>query len=188
MRGLFSLLTRGRNSSDYKTGIFVASSDPDVTTLALAKVNEQLSHLSFAFVAPRLYAKMLPKQRELIALDTIKAQVPRSVVQLRARRFDLCVVLLPGRPSFSKAKLLAFLLNTRRIFVFNEHNEFIPLDASHLSYLPWHLTLRLWRRAKKILVPFGIPYLVYQALKLKLRARRYGVKARSGQAADVSLR
>ena len=187
LRGFFSLLTRERDSTDYNTGIFLASSDPDITTLAVAKVREHLPHLSFTFVAPRAYGKMFPQESELITFDAVKGHGYQSVAQLRARRFDVSVVLLPGRPSFAKAKLAAFVLNTRRIFVFNEYNELIPLDASHRAYLPLLLVLRFWRRTKKILFPFGFAYLVYRTLKLKLRARRNGLKPAITNAADLRL-
>lgn len=169
MRGLLSLLTREHSWTDYKTGIFVASSDPAVATLALATVREKLSHVSFTSVAPRSFLKIFPSDWEFIPLEEVKDHPLHSIAELRARRSDLCVVLLPGRPMFTKAKLAAFLLNTRRIFVFNEFSELIPLDLSRPTYLPWHLTLRVWRRAKKMLLPLGFVYLVCRTCWLKLR-------------------
>ena len=178
MRGFFSLLTQERDASDYQTGIFVASSDPDITTLGLTALEERLKYVSLSFVAPTSYRNLIPPRSEFLALETLKTRGFRAIRDLRARQLDFCVVLLTGQPTFRKAKIAALLLKTRRLYIFNEECELVALDRSHLGYVFWHLSLRFGRKVKKLLFPFGFLYLLWHTARLRLgRLQRPGTKS-----------
>src|SRR5689334_12420854 len=90
MRGLLSILTTDRTIGP--TGIFVASSDPEVTAVAIVAVHEMFPDVAFSVLAPESYRTSLPfpPNSEHIPLEQVKAKFFR-ILELRARQFDISV-------------------------------------------------------------------------------------------------
>src|ERR1700740_1138737 len=137
MRGLFSLLTKEDELPAYRTGIFVASAEPDVVARVFPILQEQFPEVSFAFLVSRAYAELFPwmagvwGSAEVVWIDQIKANPIRWLIALRKRRFDLCVMLWSGRPTFRMSKIAALLLKARRVIVCDENRDSVVLDRTN---------------------------------------------------------
>lgn len=175
MRGCFSLLSKEHDLGRYGTGIFVASAEDDVIARVLPTLPRYFPHVSFTFVVAKGYAELFSSAGEILWLEDIKASPTRWLAFLRKRRFDLCIVLCVGRPTYRKTKLAALLLNARRTIVYNEYGDSFLLDRAHWKALLAHVGRRAYKcRLGTLLFPIGLIYLACRTLWLSARAR-YGV-------------
>jgi hypothetical protein len=191
MRGLLSLLIRGRDSSDYRTGVFVASAEPDIIAKVLPEIRRRFPQVSFSFLASQAYAELFPWMREVFGkqevlwIEQVKANPVRGLVALRKRQFDLCMMLWSGRPTFRVTKLAAFSLNARRFIVYNEDGDSLLLDRTNWKYIIAHVSARVRRWRPKSLFPFGFFYLLGRTLWLRTRGRFLARRAESERGAQV---
>lgn len=178
MRGWFSLFTKLGDPRTYQNGIFVASAEPDVMTKVLPALHKRFPKVSFTFLASRAYAERFSwmgeafNKAEVLWIEEMKANPIRSLAALRKRRFDLCIVVLPGRPTFLMSKLAAFWLNTRKILVYNENGDSFSVDRADWRYLLWHARFRLRKLpSMSFFYPFGFTYLLGRTLWLYVRSK-----------------
>jgi hypothetical protein len=187
MRGWLTVLTKESAVSRYRTGIFVASSEPDVAKRAFDHVQSNFSQLSLAFLAPSAYSELLAGRAQPFWTEDLRAHPIQSLRALRKLNFDLAFVLLAGRPTFHKAKLAAFLLNTRRVVIYTEDGNSIVVDRAH-----WNALIRLLRnqcrfcRVGSILfIPFGFLYLLGRTFWLCKRHKEVNWQARDSEASTI---
>ncbi len=184
MRGLLSLLTKEDELPGYRTGIFVASAEPDVVARVFPILQEQFPEVSFAFLVSRAYAALFPWMTEVCAseevlwIEQIKASPIRWLIALRKRRFDLCVMLWSGRPTFRMSKIAAFLLKAHRVIVYDENGDSVVLDRTNWNYIILRTTSRVrqWHPPRPF-YPFGFLYLLGRTLWLTTRGRVRARKA-----------
>lgn len=184
MRGLLSLFTKEQELRGYRTGIFVASAEPDVVAKAIPTLQERFPEVLFTFLVSRAYAELFPwmagvwGSAEVLWIDQIKANPIRWFIDLRKRRFDLCVMLWAGRPTFRMTKIAAFLLKARRVIVYDEDGDSVVLDSANWKYMVLHATSRVrqWRPPRPF-YPFGFVYLLGRTLWLTARGRVLARKA-----------
>lgn len=172
MRGCLSFLGKERDLGRYRTGVFVASAEQDVLERVLPILPEQFADVSFTFLAPRGYAELFSSATEVVWAEEIKASPVRSLRFLRRRRFDLCIVLFAGRPTYRKTKLAALLLNSRRTIIYNKDADWFCLDRAHWKTLLTHIGRRPHRRhLGPLLSSLGFLYLAGRTLWLSAGAR-----------------
>ncbi len=184
MRGWLSILTCEGDAGGYHSGLFVASAELDVISKARPALARRWPYVRFTVLAPQGYAPEFAGQPEILWLEELKSRPVRSLVGLRRRKFDLCVVLFAGRPTFRKLKIAALLLNARRTVFYNENGDLIILDRRHWRQLLAHMSRRMGRSHSSLLFfPFGFLYLLMRTLWLvsqaSLTARKLGGGARS---------
>ncbi len=175
MRGCFSLLTREADVNRYRTGIFVASAEPDVISKVLVELERKFPQLTFTYLAPFMYRDLLMGRGEAVWIDDVKAHPARSLRELRERKFDVAFLVLAGRPTFRKAKLAGFLLNPRRLVICTEDGSSFLADRAHWKAMLRHIRAR-WKRypaGAVLFVPFGFLYLAGRTLWLRRRWRHH---------------
>jgi len=96
--------------------------------------------------------------------------------RLRARRYDVVVVLLGGLGS-DYLRMLPFLLRTRAILVFNDRLDYFPLHATRLRALAHHLSgqtslgaLLRWAAGRAVVFPLVTLVLLASVARLYARA------------------
>lgn len=178
MRGLVNLFTKAGDLGGYRTGVFIASAEPDVLARALPALKKRLPQISFSFLLSRAYAEQFPwigeafVGQEVLWIEQLKTNPSRWFMRLRKRQFDLCVVLWSGRPTFRMTKVAAFLLKTRRMIVYDEKGHSFVLDRKRWKYILARARPRLWKGPPEILfVPFGFVFLLVRTLWLVARGR-----------------
>jgi hypothetical protein len=184
MRGLLNLFTKEQELRGHRTGIFVASAEPDVVAKALPIMQERFPEVLFTFLVSRAYAELFPSMAgvwgsaEVLWIDQIKVNPIRRLIALRRRRFDLCVMLWSGRPTFRITKVAAFLLKARRVIVYDENGDSVVLDRANWKYMVSRATslVRQWRPPRPF-YPFGFLYLLGRTLWLTARGRVLARKA-----------
>jgi len=183
MRGLLSLLVRGRDSSDHRTGVFVASAEPDVIAKVLPKIRERFPQVSFSFLVSQAYAELFPWMRdvfgkqEVLWIEQIKANPVRRLAALRKQKFDLCIMLWSGRPTFRVSKIAAFCLKARKMIVYDEKGDSFILDRTSWKYMLARASSRLPKWRPVSLYPFGFVYLLGRTLWLSARGHFLARKA-----------
>jgi hypothetical protein len=163
-------MTKERGTA-YRSGLFLASAEKDVIAKVCSGIPKQWPGVRFTVVAPQDFADQFTSE-EVLWLEQVKASPLRSIQALRRRKFDLCIVLFAGRPTFRKLKMAAVLLNARRIVVYNENGDSVPVDRAHwgaLCALLLHRAKRL--RPYTFFVPFGLIYLLVRTFWLTVRTR-----------------
>ena len=107
------------------------------------------------------------------------------VRQLRTQRYDAVVVPASYRGS-DYLRMLALLLRTRAILVFNDHLNWFPLHvmrpgslAHHVSGRPSAAALARWIASRMLLVPLATIVLLASVARLELRAWRRARSRRS---------
>jgi hypothetical protein len=113
---------------------------------------------------------------EVLWIEQLKANRLRCLRALRKRRFDLCVVIWSGRPTFRMTKFAALWLKTCRIVVYNENADSFVIGGRSWRQLVSHLRFRLrgWRSLNilyPVLYPVGCFYLISRTLYLIARSR-----------------
>src|SRR5690242_2394978 len=99
MRGWLSLFTNLGDVRMYRTGVFVASAEPDVMAKVLPELCRRFPRVSFTFLTSRAYTEQSPwmrealNNRETLWIEALKSHPIRSLVTLRRQQFDLCIVL-----------------------------------------------------------------------------------------------
>ena len=172
MRGWFSVFTIERNPARYRTGLFVASAELDVVLQAHPALMKRWPHVRFALLAPHVYANEFTGATDVLWLEDFKAKPLHALLALRRRRFDLCVALFAGRPTFRKLKLAVWLLNAERIVFYNEHGGSIVVDRRHWRQVLAHAGRRMRRlRSFSLFFPVGFLYLVIRTTWLTARAK-----------------
>jgi hypothetical protein len=181
MRGWFTVLTKEKGLSSYRTGILVASAEPELVKLTADHIQSSFPGLDLSFLAPSQYSEFLAGRGQTLWTDGLKAHPARSLRSLRQLSFDLVFVLLAGRPTFRKAKLAAFVLNPRRIIIYTEDGNSIVVDRAH-----WKAILRLlgnrsrfYRFGSVLFIPIGFLYLAGRTIWLCKRGREADVRARA---------
>ncbi len=169
MRGLLTFLTLETGVTRYRTGVLVLSADPDIARRALARTQASFPRIQWAYVAPRLYKTMLPSVAEVYWIDDAKRAPADFLSKLRRRKFDLCIVLHPGRRSFRNAKIAAWLVNARRFVIYDEQGEFVLADRSRWKTLFYHFSSRAAQSLNMVFFPFGFLYLIARTFWLKRR-------------------
>jgi hypothetical protein len=171
MRGCLSLLTKERGTA-YRTGLFLASAERDIIAKIRPRIPKQWPGVHFTIVAPQAYADEFQSESDVLWLEQVRAIPLRWLRTLRRRKFDLCIVLLAGRPTFRKLKMAVLLLNTKRIVVYNENGDSVIVDRDHWGKVCAHFMHRARRlRPYTFFVPFGITYLLLRTLWLTMRAK-----------------
>jgi Methyltransferase domain len=154
MRGLLSLFSTEHDLRRYCTGVFIASAEDDVITKVLPILPNQFPQVSFTFITPQAYAGLFSSPGETLWTEEIKSKPLRWLASLRKRKFDLCIVLLAGRPTYRKTKLAALLLNARRTVAYDQNGDSFELDRAHWKVLLtrmgcWKVLSRNERSKKK---------------------------------------
>jgi hypothetical protein len=179
MRGSFSLFTSETIPAKYRSGLFIVSAELDVVCKVYPALLKRWPEVRFTTLAPRGYANEFSCEKEILWLEDLKVRPLRSLLALRRRRFDLCVVLFAGRPTFRKLKLSSFLLNAGRIVFYNENGGSIVIDRQHWGQLLAHLAHRTARlHPSAFFFPCGFLYLLMRTLWLIMRAKLVGRKPR----------
>jgi hypothetical protein len=178
MRGWLSFLTTEPVAASHRAGLFVASAELDIVRRAHAALVRRWPAVKFTYLAPEAYAGEFGDESEVLWLEQLKRHPLRSLVTLRRRKFDLCVVLSAGRPTFRKLKLSTLWLNARRTVVYNENGDSIVMDRAHWSQLCAHVAHRV-RRARPVsfFYPIGFIYLSVRTFWLVARSRFAGRRA-----------
>jgi hypothetical protein len=178
MRGWLSLFTNDTDPTAYKSGLFLASAEMDVITKVRPSMAKQWPRVNFTILAPQAYADEFRAEPEVLWLEQVRSTPLHTLRSLRSRKFDLCVVLLPGRPTFRKLKLSALFLNARRVIIYNENGDSIGMDRAHWKSLGAHLMNRATGpQPYTFFVPFGFSYLALRTFWLTLRAKFNAHKA-----------
>jgi hypothetical protein len=178
MRGWFSLLTKRNDLGTYRTGLFIGSAEPDVIAKILPLIREHFPNVSFTYLMSRAYAEnfswigQTPKGADVLWIESLKASPMRSLIYLRKRRFDVCIVMWQGRPTFLMTKAAAFWLNTQKLVIYNENGNAVPIDRTHWRYVLAHARLRLRKfPSVSLFYPFGFSYLLGRTLCLYIRSQ-----------------
>lgn len=173
MRGSLSVLTRERDLQRYRTGIFVATAEPELIESVLATLKEEFPKVKFTPVGPRAYDEIFRGLDKPLWLEDLKVNPWQALRHLRRQGFEIAAVVLAGRPTFSKLKLLTFLLNPARFVVFNENADSFALDRAHWSTAARQCILRcrFLHPGPLLFVPFGLAYLLWRLLRLNLSGR-----------------
>lgn len=178
MRGWLSFLTIEPEAADHRTGLFVASAELDVIHRVHSVLAQRWPTVEFTYLAPEGFADEFRDESEVLWLEQLKMHPLRSLLTLRRRKFDLCVVLGAGRPTFRKLKASTLWLNARRTVVYNENGDSIVLDRAHWSQLCAHIAYRC-RRSQPLsfFFPVGFIYLGARTFWLITRSRFISRKA-----------
>ncbi len=172
MRGWLSLLTCEGSPESYRTGLFIASAEPDVIVKAWPAAVARWWPVRFTILACQGYAQQFENKTEILWQEQLKRRPARSLLTLRKRKFDVCVVLLAGRPTFRKLKFAALLMNARRTVFYNENGDSIILDRRHWRQLVQHVAYRTGRSCpSSLFFPAGFVYLLVRTMWLVSRAR-----------------
>jgi hypothetical protein len=145
MRGFFSFFSGEGDLRRYRTGVFVASAEADVIAKVLPTLSERFPRVSFTLMLPLGYAELFYWPGETLWMNEIRVSPVRWLASLRRRKFDLCIVLFPGRPTYRKTKLGALLLNSRRTIVYDENGNSFELDRAHWKPLLAHIRRRVYK-------------------------------------------
>jgi hypothetical protein len=173
MRGWLTLLTKEKQLKKYRTGLFVATAEPELIGKVLTQVLEDFPAVSFTFAAPRDYSQLFEGRGETVWLEDIKTKPFRSIAHLRSKAFDLAVAVFAGRPTFRKPKLATFLVNPKRFIFYNEHADRIVLDRTHGRVAAAHFIehSRYLNPGQILFIPFGFLYLAVRILCLRAQGR-----------------
>lgn len=172
VRGWLSLFTKEGAPSAYGTGIFLASSEMDVITKVRPRIAKKWPCVRFTIVAPQAYEDEFRSESEVLWLEQLKSTPLRSLRTMRNRKFDLCVAVAAGRPTFRKLKMSSLFLNAKRVFIYNENGDSIAVDRAHWKPLFHHLLGRArGQRSFTLFWPFGLSYLLVRTGWLRLRAK-----------------
>jgi len=120
---------------------------------------------------PQSYPQLTSPERERLCFEDLKTAPLRSLMSLRRRRFDICVLELVGSRSFRNWKMAGLLLNARRVLIYTDEQSCFVLDRSHLKTFYRHLRRRYrsWPSSSVLFVPFGVLYLLARTAWLILR-------------------
>lgn len=178
MRGWFTLLTGRCDPGTYHKGVFVASAEPDVIATILPRLRDHFPRTSFTYIASRAYAERFSavaetfKGAEVFWIESLKATPIQSLSSLRKRRFDVCIAVWQGRPTFRITKAAAFWLNARKFVVYNENGNAVALDRTNWRYLLAHIGFRLRKfPSVRLFYPFGFMYLLARTFYLCARSK-----------------
>ena len=185
MRGWSSLLSKDRGTERYSTGVFVATAEPSLASTIVRHLRERFPHVRFTCLAPRSYGETVAFQGETLWFEDIKTNPLRWLIDLRRRRFDLCVAILGGGPSFRKWKIAAFFLNARRILIYDENYDCLAVDRVQMWKLCRRSAMRRrpWPSFSVLFFPIGFFYLLARTMWMISAARLHRT---SSQAADTS--
>lgn len=187
MRGLLTLiLGKEIPLESLRTALVVCTADENTLPSILDSLQYGMPWMQFTFVAPEAYRSFLPPEADVYQLVELKRKKRHYLKQVRARRFDLTVVMLTGAPIFRKAKLWAFLTNYRLLMVYNENLDSFCCSREQVGTLARHLRWRLRERGWPdtpvsagqrlvrylIVVPMAFFYLSAFAALLWLRQKR----------------
>jgi hypothetical protein len=173
MRGLLNLLTNDVGSKDHSTGVFVTTAEPTVISVIVSQLSEQFPNINFTYLMPQAYPDSLRSCGKTLYFEDLKKAGIRSFINLRRSRFDVCIVVLAGNPSFRKWKLVAFFTNVRRIFIYSDDHTFYALDRAHWRTFYRHLASRhrRWLNSSLLFFPIGFLYLLARTGWILYRGR-----------------
>jgi hypothetical protein len=178
MRGWLSLFTRTNDLGTYRTCVFVASAEPDLIAKILPSLHEHFPKISFTYLTSLAYAERFPwmanafKNGDVLWIESLKANPIRSLGSLRKRRFDLCIAVWNGRPTFLMSKVAAFWLNTRKLLVYDENGNAFAVDRENWKHMLAHVRFRLRKfPSVSLFYPLGFPYLLGRTLYLYARGK-----------------
>ena len=178
MRGWLSFLTIEREACGHRTGLFVASAELDVIQRVRPALSQRWPTVEFTYLAPEGFAGEFHNDREVLWLEQLKLHPLRSLFALRRRKFDLCIVLSAGRPTFRKLKFSTLWLNARRTVVYDENGGSIVMDRAHWKQMCAHVAQRVGRsRSLSFFYPIGFIYLSLRTSWLIARSRFSARKA-----------
>ena len=181
MRGL-STLFWGRNipTNDLTNLLVVCSSDELNFPRILQSIRNHFSHCHLSYVIIDAWRHFLPDDAKIVSIKEIKSSPFSSLFKQRSRKYDATVLILSGRPVFTKIKWWSIFTNYRCLFIWNENLDFFSCCANNRKILFGHLKWRL--REKGIvsfkyvflsifLSPFGFLYLLFFCWLLKFNSR-----------------
>lgn len=185
MRGWFSLLSQDRGTEHYSTGVFVATAEPSLVSTIVRHLPERFPHVTFTCLAPQSYSETISFPGETLWFEDIKKTPLHWLIELRSRRFDICVAILAGCPSFRKWKIAAFLLSVRRILIYDENYHCFAADRARLwKFCRDFLVRRQWPSTALLFVPIGFSYLLARTVWMICAAR---FRETSSPAADTRV-
>jgi hypothetical protein len=186
MRGWFSLLSQDRATERYLTGVFVATAEPSLVSTIVRHLPERFPNVTFTCLAPQSYHETIPFRGDTLWFEDIKETPLSSLIELRSRRFDICVAILADGASFRKWKVAAFFLNVRRILIYDENYDCFAADRAHLWKVCRYLVARRkpWPSSGLLFVPIGFPYLLARTAWMIFTARLHQT---SSQPADMGV-
>jgi hypothetical protein len=176
MRGWPTLFTKftKEQGGRYRTGILVASAEPDSVRGVLQKAQLDFPDVAFSFLAPRAYQDIVVKKKMVVWLEDAKRSPLGWLLRTRRQRFDLAILVWAGQPTFRKAKLAGLLLNPCRWVIYDENDQTIIVDRAN-----WKRLLRLiatrWSRHRPgpLLHPVGWIYLLLTTIGLVRRTKHF---------------
>ena len=185
MRGWSSLLGKDRGTERYATGVFVATAEPTLASTIVGHLPERFPHVTFTCLAPRSYGETVSFPGETLWFEDIKTNPLRWLISLRRRRFDICVAILDGGPSFRKWKIAAFFLNARRTWIYDENDDCLAVDRAQVWKLCRRSAMRRrpWPSFALLFFPIGFSYLLARTMWMISAARLHRT---SSHAADTS--
>jgi hypothetical protein len=157
-----SLYLRDTGVDNQSTGVFLASAEPTLIASIVSRLPDQFPTVSFTCMSPEVYRESICFPGSMVTFQDVKQSPLQWLRVLRRRRFDVCVAVFGGGPSFRKWKLIPFLLNARQIFIYNENGESFVVGWRQRKNLYRHLKLRRgqWPNSGWLFIPFGFCYLL----------------------------
>jgi hypothetical protein len=172
MRGWLSLFTTEPHESDHRTGLFVASAELDVIQRVHPVLVQRWPTVEFTYLAPEHYADEFCSESEVLCSEHLRLHPVRSLLALRRRKFDLCVVLFAGRPTFRKLKLSALWLSARRTVLYNDNGDSVVMDRAHWKQVLVQVAyIMMLSRRLSLFYPVGFIYLGIRTLWLSTRSK-----------------
>jgi hypothetical protein len=170
MRGVLSVFTRERSFNRFRTGVFLATAEPELIQKVLVRLKEEWPNVDFTLLGPRAYDDIFSGFGSPLWLEDVKLEPWHALKRLRRERFDIAAVVLAGRPTFLKPKLLTFLLNPLRFIIFNENADGFLFDRTHWSTAGRQMVrrCRFLHAGPVLFVPFGFSYLLLRTVGLAL--------------------
>lgn len=159
--------------------LVVCSSDENLFPGILDSVQNYFTGAQFTYVAPAEYIHTIPDGSDVILLSDLKTSIFGTLLKVRARKYDVTVLMLTGRPVFRKTKLWALFTNYCSLMIWNENRDcFFCGSKSHRTLLG-HLRWRFGERGivsvgslilKFLLFPLGIFYLIMFTFWVKFKS------------------
>jgi len=139
-RSLRFLASRG-DAAGARTVLVVQSGAPEVLEQVVQSTRDSFPGAAICVLLQR---NMRARVRALEGVEYLENTGSKRALleQLRARRFDVAVVLYTNEPGYWKLKLLPFLVGARHVFAVNEHLGRFPISLRAGGALARHVSWR----------------------------------------------
>ena len=135
MRGLRSIFFgSGLAADEMSTALVVCSGDAVHCPQILSHVRQRFPKAQLTYVAPQEYVQFLPQGADVRLISELKKATLQTSKEIRARKYDITVLMLTGQSIFRKAKLWALFTNYRMLLVYNENIDSFVCCRNAWSY------------------------------------------------------